>query len=318
MLPESDWVNKMTKTWNSYKGLTRRNAKVFLNDKMAVFLSLLTQIIVLGLFLLFIKSSYVDTINSVLGELSGVVKKADIEALVNAWMIAGVVGTSVVTASMNALSVMVSDKENKVDFDYTASSVKSPVVLLSYFSGAVICSLITSFTLLTAGFVFLAVTGTFSLTAIDIVTMYGLVILGSLSATIILITVVGFFRKNSTFAAFSVMVSAGIGFVVGAYIPVSQFGDTTQTIVNLVPGSQIAGLMRNILVTPAVDNIDKALGGLDKGQFKEIASDLFAIRLNIFGSEIDTGFMLLYSLIAIAVFIVLNIILFRFSSRRKA
>ena len=34
-----------------------------MKDKMAVFLSLLTQIIILGLFLLFIKNSYVDGIN---------------------------------------------------------------------------------------------------------------------------------------------------------------------------------------------------------------------------------------------------------------
>ncbi len=318
LLPERSLVTDMTRAFNSYKGITLRNSKVFLKDKMAVFLSLLTQIIVLGLFLLFIKNSYVDSINQTLGELKSMVEKADIEALVNSWMVAGVIGTAVITASLNALSVMVSDKQEKIDFDYNASSVKGSVIVLSYFSGAVLCSLITSFVLLTAGFVFLALTGTFVLTATDIIMLYGLVALGSISATIILMTAISFFKKSSTFSAFSVMISAGIGFVVGAYIPVSQFGDTTQTIVNLVPGSQITGLIRNILVSPAIDNIDKALKGMDNGQFAKIASDVFAVRLNIFGSEIDTGFMLMYSLIAVAVFLILNIILFRFSTRRKA
>ena len=98
----------------------------------------------------------------------------------------------------------------------------------------------------------------------------------------------------------------------------SQFGETTQTVVNLVPGSHITALMRQVLVSPAIDNIEKSLNGLDHGQFKETANQLFAIRLNLFGNEVDTTFMLLYSVITIAVFIVLNIVLFRFSSRRKS
>ena len=287
----------MVRTLNSYKGLTKRNSQVFLKDKMAVFLSMLTQIIVLGLFLLFIKSSYVDSINSGLGALKDSVEKADIEALVNSWMIAGVTGTAV---------------------DYNASSVKGSVIVMSYFSGAVLCSLITSTVLLTAGLLFLTVTGTFVWTAVDILMLYGLVVLGSISATIILMTCISFFKKDSTFSSFSVMVSAGIGFVVGAYIPVSQFGETTQTIVNLVPGSQITGLMRRILVTPAIENISNSLNGADNGEFAKGAKELFATSLNIFGKEINTGFMLTYSFVIVAVFILLNIILFRFNSKRKS
>ena len=308
----------MTKTWNSYRGLTERNMKVFLKDKMAVFFSLLTQLIVLGLFLLFIKNSYVDGIDSALGELKDKVAKADIEGLVNSWMISGVIGTAVVTATMNALSVIVSDKEDKIDYDYNASSVKGHVVVMSYFSGAVMCSLITSFTLLTFGLLFLSATGTFVLGAADILLLYGLVILGSVSAAVILMCVISFFKKNSTFSAFSILISTLVGFVVGAYFPVSALGQTMQTVVNLIPGAQITGLMRSVLVTPAIDHIDKALGGLDHGAFKTEAEEMFCIRLNLFGSEIDTGFMLLYSVIAIAVFIVLNIVLFRYASKRKA
>ena len=317
-LPERDWVNDMTKTLNAYRGLTARNTKVFLKDKMVIFFSLLTQLIVLGLFLLFIKNSYADGVSESLGPLRDTVAKADTEALLNSWMVSGVIGTAVITATMNALSVMVSDKQDKVDYDYNASSVKGSVIVMSYFSGAVLCSLITSFILLTAGLIFLAVTGTFLLTALDIITMYGLVILGSVSAAIVLMTVISFFKKSSTFTSFSILISTLVGFIVGAYVPVSQFGDTTQTIVNLIPGAQITGLMRNVLVTPAIDNIDKALGGMDQGQFSAMANRLFAVKMNIFGTEIDAGFMLLYSLIAIAVFLVLNIILFRFSSKRKA
>ena len=284
---------------------------------MAVFLSLLTQIIILGLFLLFIKSSYVDGINEALGGLKDKVTDADIETLVNSWMISGVIGTSVITSTLSALNVMVSDKQHKIDFDYNASSVKGSVVVMSYFSGAVLCSLITSFTLLAAGLIFVAATGVFLLTITDVLLLIGLVLLGSVSSTIILMTIISFFKKDSTYSAFSVLLSTLVGFIVGAYFPVSQLSETTQTIVNLVPGAQITGMIRSILVSPAIDRIDKALGGMDQGIFKEAASKMFCIKLNIFGTQIDTGFMLLYSVIAILVFTVLNIALFSISSKRK-
>lgn len=284
---------------------------------MAVFLSLLTQIIILGLFLLFIKNSYVDGINEALGGLKDKVTDADIETLVNSWMISGVIGTSVITSTLSALNVMVSDKQHKIDFDYNASSVKGSVIVMSYFSGAVLCSLITSFTLLAAGLIFVAATGVFLLTITDVLLLIGLVLLGSVSSTIILMTIISFFKKDSTYSAFSVLLSTLVGFIVGAYFPVSQLSETTQTIVNLVPGAQITGMIRSILVSPAIDRIDKALGGMDQGIFKEAASKMFCIKLNIFGTQIDTGFMLLYSVIAILIFTVLNIALFSISSKRK-
>lgn len=308
----------MTRTLNAYKGLTARNTKVFLKDKMVIFFSLLTQIIVLGLFLLFIKNSYANGIESALGVLKDKVSTADIDTLLNSWMISGVIGTSVVTATMNALSVVVSDKQSKIDFDYNASSVKGSVIVTSYFSGAVICSLITSFILLTAGLIFLAVSGTFLLSFTDILLLYGLVILGSVSAAVVLLLIISFFKKNSTFSSFSIVISTLVGFVVGAYFPISELGETMQSVVNLVPGAQITALIRRVLVSPAVERIDSALGGLDQGQFREAADQLFGLKPHIFGTGVDTGFMLLYSVIVIAVFIVLNIILFRLSSRRKA
>ena len=113
------------------------------------------------------------------------------------------------------------------------------------------------------------------------------------------------------------MVSASIGFIVGAYIPVSQFGENVQTVVNLVPGSPIAAMIRNVLVSPAIDNIDKALDGADKGAFAEQARETFALKLKIFGNEVDTGFMLLYTAAVIVLFVVLNIVMYRVTSKRK-
>lgn len=305
------------KAFRSYKGMTARNIKVYMKDKMAIMLSMLTQIIVLGLYLLFLKSNYVDGIKSCLEGVENLVSDKDIEALVNSWLVAGVIGTSVVTVALNSLSVMVSDKQEKIDFDYNATPAKPYAIVLSYFTGAVASTFIMSSILLTAGLVFVALNGVFFYTITDILMIYGLVLLGSISASIILMLFTSFFKKSSTLSSFGIMISAGIGFIIGAYIPVSQFGDSVQTAVNLVPGSQIAGMMRNVLMTPAIDNIDKALGGIDKGQFAETAQEMFSTKLNIFGNEVGVDFMMIYTVASIALFLVLNLVSYRLSSKRK-
>lgn len=310
-------MTDIKRNFRSYRGMTIRNIKVYAKDKMAILLSLLTQIIVLGLYLMFLKSNYVDIINNGLEGFKDLVSKADIEGLVNSWLISGVIGTSVVTVALNTLNLMVKDKEDKIDSDYRASSVKGSTVVMSYFSGAVASTFIISSILLSAGYIFLACTGTFCLDIPQQLLVYALTLLGSVSGTLVLMLFISFFKKNATLSSFGVMVSASIGFIVGAYVPVSQFSENVQTIVNLVPGSQIAAMMRNILVGPAIDNIDKTLDGIDKGQFAENAREMFALKLKIFGTEVDTGFMLTYSFIIIAVFAVLNIALYKISSKRK-
>lgn len=310
-------VNKMTKSINAYKGMTKRNVKVYLKDRMAVFLSLITQIIVLGLFLIFLKDTYLMAINDNLGELKSLVSEKDIQTLINSWLVSGVVGTAVVTVALNSLNIMVTDKQNKISFDYCTSPVKNSTVVLSYFSGALINTILLSTILLSAGFIFIAVTGEFVYSITDILAMFGLTILGSISSTLILMIFVSFFKKNSTLSAFGVMISASIGFVIGAYVPVSQFGSSVQTIVNLVPGSHIAGMMRNILMTPAINNIDKTLNGIDKGAFTESIKMIFAFNLNIFDKEIGVSFMLIFSLIIIAIALILNLFLYRFTSKNK-
>ena len=320
MLQEKGLVNKMVnvkKNLRSYKGMTVRNIKVYMKDKTAIMLSMITQIIVLGLYLLFLKTSYVDMITASLSELGDIVSKNDINALVNSWLVAGVIGTSVVTVALNALTIMVSDKQEKIDFDYNASPVKGGTVVMSYFSGAVASTFIISSILLTAGLLFIAVSGSFVYNLYDILMLYGLVLLGSVSATIILMLFASFFKKNSSLSSFGIMISAAIGFVIGAYMPVSQFGEGVQTAVNLVPGSHIACLMRNVLMTPALDKIDTALNGIDNGMFAEEIKNTFSFELNIFGIDFDINMMLVYSFIAIAVFLVLNLISFRISSKRK-
>lgn len=307
----------MSATLNAYKGMTIRNIKIYMKDKTAILLSMLAQIIVLGLFVLFLRDNYVGSIKDGLGELQNLLSDSDIDKIVNGWMISGVIGTALVTVALNSLVVIVKDKEDKINYDYTASPVKPHTVVLSYFTASVINTFVVSAILMTAGFVFLGISCDTTYSPIEILKMYGLVALGSISSALILMVIATFFKKSSSLGSFGALVSAAIGFIIGAYVPVSQFSDTVQTIVNLVPGSQIAGMMRSLLMKSAVENAQSAIGSKAGAEFANQMNKLFAIKLNIFGSEVDFTFMMIYSIVAIVLFLAVNLIVYKFTSKTK-
>ena len=171
--------------------------------------------------------------------------------------------------------------------------------------------------MLTAGIAFSCISGSSFPEFTELLKLYGLVILGSVSAVLILMFVASFFKKNSTYAAFNTLISVAIGFVIGAYIPVSQFSDGVQTFVNLIPGSHIAAMIRNVLVSPCINDISTSLAGADHGMFAAEAEKAFATNLNLFGNEVDFTFMMMYSIGAILIFLILNLVSYKFSSKRK-
>lgn len=307
----------MIKTLNAYKGMTLRNIKVYAKDKMAILLSMLTQIIVLGLYLFFLKDNYVNSILNTIENMQISIDKELVENIVNSWLISGVISTAVVTVSLNTLTVMVMDKEKKINFDYSASPVKNSTVVLSYYTGAVINTFVISSVLLTAGFLFLGINGGFLYSATDILKVYSLTALGSISSTTILMFIISFIKKSSSLSSFSALVSAAIGFIVGAYIPVSQFSSSMQTVVNLVPGSQIAGMFRNIFMTPAINNLIDKMNIPDTTGIFDDLSQTFALKMSIFDNFIKFDFMIIYSVIAIVVFLILNLISYKISSKNR-
>lgn len=186
----------MSATLNAYKGMTIRNIKIYMKDKTAILLSMLAQIIVLGLFVLFLRDNYVGSIKDGLGELQNLLSDSDIDKIVNGWMISGVIGTALVTVALNSLVVIVKDKEDKINYDYTASPVKPHTVVLSYFTASVINTFVVSAILMTAGFVFLGISCDTTYSPIEILKMYGLVALGSISSALILMVIATFFKKE--------------------------------------------------------------------------------------------------------------------------
>lgn len=289
---------------NKFIGLTKRNLLIFFKDKQSVIFSLMTSIIVFVLYLLFLRGTFVDAIQSAMKEAPGLadlVQDKDVEMYANLTLLVGILGSALITVPFNCLTAVVRDKENRVDYDILSTPIRRWQVILSYFTAAVISAVIMTGIILTLGLLLLGTQGDLYMGVKEIAQAYGIVALGSFSATALFMIVVLFFKSSSACGAFFSMVSAAAGFVIGAYIPISQFSDGVQTVCNIFPASQVTILLRNALLNALLRHMDAAIGGLDNGMFVESIKETFSFDASLFGQNYGMSSMIIY----VAAFMVL-------------
>ena len=296
-----------------FLGLTKRNLLLFFKDKQSILFSLLTSMIVLALYLLFLKDTFVNAMDSAINQfpgLSSFIDKNDKEMFANLILLTGILGSAMITVPYNCLITLVKDRENKVDYDILATPLKRGQIIFSYFVSAALSSAILTSMILAIGLGVIGMQGDIYLGIGDIVKAFGVVALGSISATSIFMIVVLFFKSVSASGAFFGMLSAASGFIIGAYIPISQFSESVQTVCNIFPASQITIVLRNVLINGLLEHMNTSLAGVDQGMFVTVIKELFSFKARIFDGYLDETQMLGYITVSILVCIVVQIIVY--------
>lgn len=259
-------------------GLVERSLKIFLKDKASVFFSLLAPLIVLGLYLLFLGDIQTDGIKAAFEGAS--IEEKSLKNFVDAWMLAGVVSVACVTVSFSVQGITVQDREKGVLNDMLASPISRGIIDISYLISNFVVTLCICLIVLAVAFVYVAITG-WALSFVDVVLLIALTIMSVLSASVIS-TLVGLaFRTSSQHSAFVGIISAVIGFVMGAFMPLSAFPKGVQYVTLFVPATYSAALYRNLFMRGALEKIDAALPGAEDG-----LKGSFSMELDFFGKTI--------------------------------
>ena len=296
-----------------FLGLTKRNLLLFFKDKQSIIFSLLTSMIVLALYLLFLKDTFVNAMDSAINQfpgLSSLIDKNDKEMFANLILLTGILGSAMITVPYNCLITLVKDRENKVDYDILATPLKRGQIILSYFVSAAFSSVILTGIILAVGLTTICMHGDVYLGTIDILKAFGVVALGSISATSIFMIVVLFLKSVSASGAFFGLLSAVSGFIIGAYIPISQFSEAIQTVCNIFPASQITIVLRNVLINGLLEHMNTSLNGVDQGMFVTSIKELFSFKARLFDGYFDMSQMLVYIVVSIVICIVVQILVY--------
>lgn len=223
--------------------LVNRNRKLFFRDKGMLVSSLITPIILIVLYGTFLANVYKDSFKSSLPEFLSVSDKL-LNGTVAAQLAAALLAVSCVTVTFCVNLTMIQDKANGTIKDFNVSPIKKPVLYIGYFLSTVQNSLMVNglALILCLGYVRMMgwyLNGTdILLLILDVII---LVLFGSVLSSIVCYPL----KTQGQMSAVGTIVSAGYGFICGAYMPISNFGDGLQKTLSFIPSTYGTSMLKN-------------------------------------------------------------------------
>ena len=278
--------------------LIKRNIKLFFKDKGMFFTSLITPAILLVLYATFLGKVYRDSFTSSLPEMFTLPEKI-INGLVGSQLMSSILAVSCVTVAFCSNFLMVQDKVNGTVKDLRISPVKSYVLSLSYYVATFVSTLIICFTATAICLVYIAVVGWYmslSDVLLLLLDVFMLVLFGTALSSLINL----FLSTQGQLSAVGTIISAGYGFVCGAYMPIYSFSEGLQKAIMFLPGTYGTSLVRNHSMRGVLSEMQ------NEGVPAEVISgikDSLDCNLYFFENQVDIPIMYVILSISIAVLV---------------
>lgn len=283
--------------------MIKRNIKIFFKDKGMFFAALITPIILLVLYTTFLGSVYEDSIRSAFPE-GFEISDGIIGAAVGGQLISSILAVCCITTAFSSNMLMVQDKVNGTRKDLTVTPVKSSVLALSYYIATMLSTLIIAFTALGAGLIYIHSLGWY-LTFSDILHLAADTVLLVLFGTALSSIVNIFISTQGQISAVGTVVSAGYGFLCGAYMPISSFGEGLRKFLSFLPGTYGTSLLRNHAMGGAFNEIRKSL----PDELVDKIMEAFDCKLYFSENEVTSGNMYIYLTVSVIVLIIAYILI---------
>ena len=285
--------------------LTRRNCRLFFKDKGMFFSSLITPIILLVLYATFLAKIYRDSFVSAVPP--GLVSDSLIDATVAAQLISSLLAVICVTVAFCANLISINDKASGAIRDLTVTPVRRSALAVGYFASSAIVTLIVTLTTLAACLIYLALIGWYMSVA-DVFLLLLDVLLLTLFGTAISSCVNFGLSTNGQASAVGTIVSAGYGFICGAYMPISSFGTGLQRVLSFLPGTYGTCLIRNHAMAGVLREMRDTAGFPD--EVLEGIRDSIDCNLSFFGTQVTLPAMYLIltgaTLLLVGLYILFN------------
>ena len=220
------------------KALMIRNLKVYFRDKASVFFSLLAVLIIFMLYLLFLGDVWISNLPGLPGA----------RAMMDSWIISGLLAVTSVTTVMGAFGTMVDDRAHKIIKDFDASPVSRSKIVAGYELSSFIVGMVMSLFALVLGELYIVARGGAWLSPGALVTVVGLILLSALCNTALVSFVISFFKSQNAFGTASSLLGTLVGFLTGIYMPVGVMPEAVQVVIKVFPVSHAALLLRQTMM----------------------------------------------------------------------
>ena len=224
----------------------KRDLKLFFKDKGMFFSALITPLILLVLYGTFLANTYRDSFTTAIPEGFNVSSKL-INATVASQLVSSLLAVSCITISFCSNLLMIQDKANHITDDFTVTPVKRSLLGAAYYIASALATLIITLTALAVCLLYLLTQGWY-LSALEVFYLVLDVIALTLLGTALSSCINFFLKTNGQASAVGTIVSAGYGFVCGAYMPIASFGEGLQKTMMFLPGTYGTSMLKNHLM----------------------------------------------------------------------
>lgn len=278
--------------------LIKRNVKLFFKDKGMFFTSLITPAILLVLYATFLGNVYHD---SFVSSLPDTIKLSDslMDGLVGGQLISSILAVSCVTVAFCSNFLMVQDKANGCTKDLRISPVKSSVLSMSYYAATLLSTMIICFAATGICLAYVASIGWY-MSLSDVLFLLLDVFLLVLFGTALSSVINFFLSSQGQISAVGTIISAGYGFICGAYMPISSFSEGMQKVLAFLPGTYGTSLVRTHAMQGALAEMQNQ--GIP-AEVIEAIKDSLDCNMYFFGNQVNIPTMYLILGGAIAVLI---------------
>lgn len=285
--------------------LIRRNTKLYFRDKGMFLTSLITPVILLVLYGTFLGNIYEDSFCSALDAAGATVSDSVIKGCVGGQLVSSLLAVSCVTVAFCSNLLMVQDKVSGARRDLTIAPLRSSTLALGYYLSTLISSLLICFAATAVCLGYLAVVGWY-LSPGDIAAMVLDVTLLVLFGTALSSCVIFPLSTQGQASAVGTIVSAGYGFICGAYMPISGFAPGLQKVLSFLPCTYGTSLLRNHAMRGSFAAMTEA--GFPQEAMTAVR-DSVDCNLYFFGDKVLPETMYLILVGSIAVLVLLYILL---------
>lgn len=231
--------------------VTRRNIQLFFRDRAGVFFSLLGPLIMFVLYMFFLGNLQRENIQEALPDSSSEAR----DFFINSWIFAGILAITTVTTSLAAMQVFVADRASGRFQDFAVSPIRRGKIIIGYLGSTFIISLAMTSIVFGLSELYIVASGGDWLTPRQALGSYAVLVLLCAAFSALASFGATFIKSIGAFASLSVIIGTSAGFLAAVYVPIGSLPAGVINVINVLPFSQAAALLREPFTQQAIDTL---------------------------------------------------------------
>lgn len=285
-----------------YFQLVKRNVRVYIRDKGAVFFSLMTMLIVLALMLFFLGDMNVEALTECFENLpsrDAAADAANAKLFVTLWTCAGIISINAVTITLAVYSTMIKDRAERRLYAIYTAPVSRLAISAAYITAAWISSVIICVLTLAISEIYCIIQGGEVFSVLQHLQLIGMIAVNSFTYAALMYLAAVLVKTEGAWSGLGTVVGTLVGFLGGIYIPIGSFAEEIGMVLKFTPVMYGTKVFRTIMT----QDVCAALFDAAPEALRVEYLKFMGVQLDFMGVEVSGAACVVLMLVCGAVFL---------------